>query len=230
MRPYKSCLITLIVSIFTLLLVSIVPAEEVLFSIEPGKIPYLKEGKVFATWNPKGPEAHSEGLKIYFHGKAEGCSPDAQNGLVEKYTKDGETCYFPSTDRKFCDPKIKTDNLCSFTCFNGGIKLRTSSGIGSEGLPCFINTRDTEGVGGGVNAYNLGNFVNFRLPDGKIKLDKYKKFKIIVQSSVEKISLNPTTREKPIQLHQKITIGFQNQYCIQEKKDKKKVYAMLSIY
>jgi len=222
MRPYKSCLISLIASIFTLLLVSNVSAEEVLFSIEPGKIPYLNEGKILASWNPKGrPETQSESLKIYFHGKAEGCSPDAKNGLVEKYTKGGETCYFPSIDRKFCEPKIKTDNLCSFTCFNGGIKLRTGSGIGNEGLPCFINTRDAEGVGVGVDAYNLGNFVNFKLPDGKIKLDKYKKFKIIVQSSVEKISLNPTPREKPIQLHQKITIGFQNQYCIQEKKDKK---------
>jgi hypothetical protein len=129
MRPYKSCLILSIASIFTLLLVSIVSAEEVLFSIEPGKIPYLKEGKVFPAWNPKGPQAHSEGLKIYFFGKAEGCSPDAQNGFVEKYTKGGETCYFPSTDRKFCDPTIKTDNLCSFTCFNGGIKMRTGSGI-----------------------------------------------------------------------------------------------------
>ena len=115
MRLYKSCLITLIVSIFTLLLVSIVSAEEVLFSIEPGKIPYLKEGKVFAAQNPKGLEAHSEGLKIYFHGKAEGCRSDAKNGFVEKYTKDGETCYFPSTDRKFCDPKIKTDNLSQIT-------------------------------------------------------------------------------------------------------------------
>jgi hypothetical protein len=41
--------------------------------------------------------------------------------------------------------------------------MRTGSGIGSEGLPCFINRRDAEGIGGGVNAYNLGNYVNFKL-------------------------------------------------------------------
>uniref|UniRef100_A0A7V5XHU7 Uncharacterized protein n=1 Tax=Thermodesulfobacterium geofontis TaxID=1295609 RepID=A0A7V5XHU7_9BACT len=205
-----------------LVLVSTSIAEEILFSIEPGKIPYFKEDKVFATWQLKGRGSSPEGINILFFGKVVGCDVESQKSTIEISKKRGEICYKPIPDSDFCNLTIKSDTSCSFTCFNEGIKIRTGSGLGRSGLPCFLNARDKEGVGGGVNAHILGNFVNFKLPDNKIEIyNKYKKIKINFLSSVEKVSLNPILRKEPLQAHQKVTIGLKNQNCIQEKKDKK---------
>ena len=210
--------------LFFLILVQVSTAttEEILFSIEPGSIPYFKEGKVYASWQLKGRGSPPEGINIRFFGKAEGCAADTQEGVVEAFTKGQEFCYKPIPDDKFCDLTVKSDTSCNFICFNEGIKIHTGSGISDNGLPCFLNSRDKEGIGEGVNANNLGNFVNFKLSNNKIKVyEKHKRIKIIFQSSVEKVSLNPIPRGKPLQAHQKVTIGLQNNYCIQEKKDKK---------
>ncbi len=62
LRRYLFVLISVLIWISTSL------AEEVLFSIEPGNIPYLKEGRVYASWRLKGGGSPPEGINIYFFG------------------------------------------------------------------------------------------------------------------------------------------------------------------
>ncbi len=200
---------------------------ETLFEVKPDKIPYFKENKILALWNPKGiPEIHKPGLKIYFFGKAQDCLKDAANAKVEittppkniedlvgiKSSPKGQI-FIPVQDERFCSIQDKPKKGGSFVYINedakdGGIGLFTASGIDENGERYFFTTRDEEGVGRGVNKYEKNTSITWKLEKEKyFPFKGEKKLKLLSRSSVTKLPLNIPDDKKPVQVRQQIEIG-----------------------
>lgn len=213
---------------------------ETLFEVKPDNIPYFKENKILALWNPKKlPEIREPGLKIFFFGKAEGCAQDAQNGKVEisapskkveeliglRPSPNGKV-FTPIQEERYCDIKGAPQKGGSFVYINedakdGGIGLYTASGYDEKGESYFFTTRDEEGIGGGVNKFNKGSFVTWKLKDATIfPFKNNKTLKVKVISSVQKVSENVNSREEPVQVDQQFIIGFANKNCLSSASNK----------
>lgn len=238
---YFKIVVFLTINVVYIFIADLFAQQSFLFQVYPYDIPFYKENKILALWNPKGhPEIHKPGLKIFFFGKAGNCIRDVLNGPVITMKPTAEIArlvglakdekgkiFQPLEDHDLCFNSDQSTNKGSFVYVtenptDGGIGIFTASGIDEEGKPYSFQSRDEIGVGAGINKFEKSTAVTWKLEKEKIFPYKNKRsLKILITSSVVSLPFEVTDRKLPVQVRQQVEIGFANRDCLKQKQVEK---------